>query len=143
MALSTRLLAACPYLRPPDFRGPFFLDGMEILLQFSDEIVQQGWHSTIGAEKRTRNDLWRISVRQRTYLHASAHTNVQQHFVVSCHLNAYQFIDSFGVVFMRREFLKSAATCGVAGTLPQRSASKRMCPGNQIHRRTVPWTKSH
>jgi hypothetical protein len=57
MALSTRLLAACPYLRPPDFRGPFFLDGMEILLQFSDEIVQQGWHSTIGAEKRTRDDL--------------------------------------------------------------------------------------
>jgi len=38
MALSTRLLAACPYLRPPDFREPV-LAGMEILLQFSDEIV--------------------------------------------------------------------------------------------------------
>ena len=38
MALSTRLLAACPYLRP-DFREPFFLAGIEILLQFSDEIV--------------------------------------------------------------------------------------------------------
>jgi hypothetical protein len=53
---------------------------------------------------------------QRTW----PHRTVQQHFVVSCHLKAYQFLDSFGVFPMqRREFLKSAATCAVASTLPK------------------------
>jgi hypothetical protein len=99
-ALSTRLLAAFPYLRPPDFREPFFLTGIEILLQFSDEIVYQGWHSTLGSENRTRYDLWRTSVRQRTHRPASAPTNVRQHFVVGCHPTLINFSISFGVFFM-------------------------------------------
>jgi hypothetical protein len=87
-------------------------------------------------------------VRQRTYPHASAHTNVQQRFVVSCHLNAYRFLDSFGVFSMqRREFLKTAATCGVAGTLPkafgqQENVSSKSDPQEAGSMKQIPLTSS-
>ncbi|PYX57716.1 MAG: hypothetical protein DMG76_10915 [Acidobacteria bacterium] len=60
--------------------------------------------------------------------------------MVSCHLKAYQFLDSFGVFPMqRREFLKSAATCAVASTLPKAfGQQENPFPANQIHRRLVP-----
>jgi hypothetical protein len=68
--------------------------------------------------------------------------------VVSCHLKAYQFLDSFGVFPMqRREFLKSAATCAVASTLPkafgqQENASGKSDPQEAGSMNQIPLTSS-
>jgi hypothetical protein len=54
MALRTLLLAACPYLRPPDFREPFFFAAMKfLLLQFRHEIATQGCRQS-GADPEDR-----------------------------------------------------------------------------------------
>jgi hypothetical protein len=72
MALFTLSLAACPYLRPPDFREPFFFAAMKfLLLQFRQVIATQGCRES-GADLKdrlrifldSRNERQRISPTQ-------------------------------------------------------------------------------